>query len=299
MSWKRPLLIYPYGPHKKSEQLYGGLAVINPIGLEVVATALKKAGIEPLIVDMRRETTPLEEIVARFKPDIIGISINWGTDPDVAALIRRLPEDVTLVIGGLFATRQPEEILEQFPEADVLVMGYGEDTMVELSRAGRPENVAGIWYRKQAGAYSPAHRNGLPRVGGEVVKNQLRQGVDVTHFRVDRALRRYVYPFMSLPGDNVITSVGCPNLCAFCKWRENIFGEAQPWIGREPEDVVDELAEINADIVHIVDANFAANPKRVERICDLIIERDIRHLYACEIRVNALLRREQVRKMER
>jgi len=41
MTWKRPLLIYPYSPDKKSEQLYGGLAVINPIGLEVIATALR------------------------------------------------------------------------------------------------------------------------------------------------------------------------------------------------------------------------------------------------------------------
>ncbi len=77
-------------------------------------------------------------------------------------------------------------------------------------------------------------------------------------------------------------------VCAFCKWRENIFGEVQPWEARSPEDVVAELAETDATIVHIVDANFAHDLKRVERICDLLIERDIRHLYACEIRVNAL-----------
>ena len=43
MTWKRPLLIYPYGPDKKSEMLYGGLAIINPIGLEVVASRTQGA----------------------------------------------------------------------------------------------------------------------------------------------------------------------------------------------------------------------------------------------------------------
>ena len=93
---------------------------------------------------------------------------------------------------------------------------------------------------------------------------------------------------MTLKGDNIITSVGCPMVCAFWKRRENIYGEVQPWAARSPEDVVAELAETDATIVHIVDANFAHDLVRVERICDLLIERDIRHLYACEIRVNAL-----------
>jgi radical SAM superfamily enzyme YgiQ (UPF0313 family) len=105
---------------------------------------------------------------------------------------------------------------------------------------------------------------------------------------------------MTLKGDNVITSVGCPMVCAFCKWRENIFGDLQPWIGREPEDVVAELEAIDADVVHLVDANFAADLERLERICDLLIERNVRHLYACEIRVNALAKSaELVKKMER
>jgi radical SAM superfamily enzyme YgiQ (UPF0313 family) len=63
--------------------------------------------------------------------------------------------------------------------------------------------------------------------------------------------------------------------------------------------VVDELAETDAPIVHLVDANFAADTDRVERICDLLIERDIRHLYACEIRVNPLYKSAPfVKKME-
>jgi radical SAM superfamily enzyme YgiQ (UPF0313 family) len=318
MTWRRPLLVYPYSPTKKSEQLYGGLAIINPIGLEVVATAIRPLVDSLMLVDMRRETRPLSDLIHEFRPDLIGVSLNWGRDEYTDALIRSLPKDVTLVIGGLYATRQAEEVLKEFPEMDILAVGYGEDAMRELLTRGSPEGVAGLWYRRQAGALPPARRAApgpdlrpqarpaegrappqkhglsasqgtpLPESGGELVQNPRRMTIDVSHFHLDRSVRRYEYPWLTLKGDNIITSVGCPMVCAFCKWRENIFGEVQPWIAREPEDVVAELQETDADIVHIVDANFAHDLRRVERICDLIIQRGVRHLYACEIRVNAL-----------
>ena len=105
MTWKRPLLIYPYSPDKKSERLYGGLAIINPIGLEVVATRLKPVVEDLCMVDMRLETEPLETILQRFRPDMIAVSLMWGRDNFTDTLIRCLPRDVTIVLGGLYATR--------------------------------------------------------------------------------------------------------------------------------------------------------------------------------------------------
>jgi len=317
MTWKRPLLIYPYSPDKKSERLYGGLAIINPIGLEVVATRLKPVVEDLLLVDMRLETEALKTIIQRFRPDLIAVSLMWGRDEYTDRLIRNLPRDVTLVLGGLYATREAEEIVRDFPEMDILCIGYGEDALREMVERGSPEGVSGLWCRKRPTAWPPDARQPFSREpacppkpegrrrkasasGADLVKNPRRVGIRPEHFHLDRSVRRYEYPWMTLKGDNVITSVGCPMVCAFCKWRENIFGDLQPWIGREPEDVVAELEETDADVVHLVDANFAADLKRLERICDLLIERDVRHLYACEIRINALARSPQlVKKMER
>ena len=357
MTWKRPLLIYPYSPDKKSEKLYGGLAIINPIGLEVVATRLKPVVEDLLLVDMRLEQEPLDAIIRRFRPDMIAVSLMWGRDEFTDAILHSLPRDVTLVLGGLYATREADEIARDFPEMDILAIGYGEDALREMVERGSPEGVAGLWYRKRPTAWPPDTRATLSRcfitpspLTGEgagvrvnaaqqshspspspyplppfdrlrvapsmvegppgerelkqsptdLVKNPRRVGVHPEHYHLDRSIRQYEYPWMTLKGDNVITSVGCPMVCAFCKWRENIFGDLQPWIGREPEDVVAELEATDADVVHLVDANFAADLGRLERICDLLIERDVRHLYACEIRVNALAKSaELVKKMER
>jgi len=328
MTWKRPLLLYPYSPAKKSEHLYGGLAIINPIGLEIVATAVRPMVEDLLLVDMRMEDRPLAEILDRFRPDMIAVSLMWGRDEFADALVRGLPEDVTLVVGGLYATRHPDKLLEAYPNLDILGLGYGDETMQGLLEAGSPEGLAGFWYRDRPTARAPDRRStgetvraslegkGAAWRGGcgdpprqshgaarkpdaPLVKNPLYPGRSVENMHIDRSVRRYEYPWLTLKGDNVITSVGCPMVCAFCKWRENIFGEVQPWLGRSAEDVVDELAETDAPIVHLVDANFAADTTRVERICDLLIERDVRHLYACEIRVNPLYKSARlVKKME-
>jgi len=310
MTWKRPLLVYPYSPAKKSEHLYGGLAVINPIGLEIVATALRPVVDDLLLVDMRMEREALAAIVRRFRPDIIAVSLMWGRDAYVDALIRSLPDDVTQVMGGLYATRNPEEMFDAYPGLDILSLGYGDETMRRLVEAGSPESLAGFWYRDRPTAYAPdapdpsrhlkapAPADRKP-ADAPLVKNRDHFERSVANMHIDRSVRRYEYPWLTLKGDNIITSVGCPMVCAFCKWRENIFGEVQPWIGRSAEDVVAELEETDAPIVHLVDANFAADTTRVERICDLLIERDVRHLYACEIRVNPLYKSARlVRKME-
>jgi radical SAM superfamily enzyme YgiQ (UPF0313 family) len=314
MTWKRPLLVYPYSPEKKSEHLYGGLAIINPIGLEIVATALRPHVDDLLLVDMRLERRPLADLIRAFRPDMIAVSLMWGRDDYADTLIRNLPSDTTLVVGGLYATRHTDEVLEALPEIDLLAIGYGDETLPRLVRNGSPEGAAGFWYRDRATSYPPDRHK--PRVSkarpdetgrgtrlskpdAPLVKNPLHPGRSVDHLRIDRSVRRHDYPWLTLKGDNIITSVGCPMVCAFCRWRENIFGEVQPWIGRSAEDVVAELEETDATIVHLVDANFAADTKRVERICDLLIERDVRHLYACEIRVNPLYKSARlVKKME-
>ena len=289
MTWKRVLCLYPYSPTKKSEQLYGGLAIINPIGLEVVATAAAREA-EVLLVDLRLEQRPLAALVAEFRPDLVAVSLNWGRDPFVDEVVRSLPADATLLVGGIEPTLHPEDCFAAYPNLDLVAFGYGEKTIGELLSRGSPEGVRGLWYRRRAKSWPPEARpaTSTATTDGDIAKNDYRHEVDVSNLHVNRKLRRYTYPFMCLKGDNVATSIGCPMVCAFCGWRTNIYGEPQKWLPRPARDVVDEIAETDAEVVHIVDANFAHDLRRVEEICDLLIARDVRRLLACEIRVNAL-----------
>lgn len=294
------LCLYPYSPEKKSERLYGGLATINPIGLEVVATAAARHA-EVMLVDLRLERQPLSDLIAAFEPDLILVSINWGRDAYVDSVIAGLPAEVTLMVGGMHPSRYPHEYFEAYPNLDLLAIGYGEKTVADLLVAGSPENINGLWFRHRPKAFPPhaPSEYSPPEEPERLVKNDFRHAADPASFHVDRSLRRYSYPFLGLKGDNIVTSIGCPMVCAFCGWRTNIYGELQQWLPRSAEDVVDEIAETDSEIIHIVDANFAHDLQRVEEICDLLIARDIRRLIFCEIRVNAIAHSaELVRKME-
>jgi len=293
MTWKRVLLIYPYGKDKKSEFLYNRLMMIPPLGLEVIATAIKDVVEDLMVVDLRVESEPLPAIIKRFRPDFIGVSINWGTDRHVDEMIHSLPRfceeaglprDTDIIAGGLHVTREPDDILARFPEIKMLVMGYGEGTTKQLIQAGAPQNIDSIYWRRN----------------GDVVRNPIIRHLNVEAFHIDRSLRRYKYPSLHRPGDSVLTSIGCPMRCAFCKWRENIYGDVQPWIPRSAADVVKEFEEIDCDRIYLADANFAANLNRVEEICDLILERKMKKIFSLEIRINSIAARPAlVRKMER
>jgi radical SAM superfamily enzyme YgiQ (UPF0313 family) len=300
MSWKRVLALYPYSPTKKSEQLYGGMAIINPIGLEVVATAASRHA-DVLVVDMRMERRPLADILAEYRPELIMVSMNWGRDEFVDGIMRSLPDEATILLGGIAPTQSPDAYFEAYPNLDMIALGYGEKIVEELLQHGSPVDVRGLVYRRRAKSVSPAVRADrvLPPGEAQIVRNDVHYEIDVAALHVDRSLRRYDYPFLSLKGDNIATSIGCPMVCAFCGWRTNIYGQWQSWIPRSAEDVVNEIAETDADVVHIVDANFGHDIERVEAICDELIRRDIRRLLACEIRVNTLYRSlDLVKKME-
>ncbi|MFH1551128.1 MAG: radical SAM protein [Planctomycetota bacterium] len=293
MKWKRVLFIYPYGREKKSEFLYNRVMMIPPLGLEVVATAVRDLVEDWMVVDLRVEEEPLEKIIADFRPDLIGISINWGLDKHVTGMIHSLPgmleaaglpRDTDIMAGGLFITRSPDEILNEFPEINTEVLGYGENIMRNILERGSPEGLDSVIYRRN----------------GEVVRSPVKTHLSVEHFHIDRSKRRYTYPSLNSPGDTVLTSIGCPMKCRFCKWRENIYGDIQPWIPRSPESVVAEIEEIPEERIYIGDANFAANLNRVDKICDLLIERRIKKLLILEIRINSIAARpELVKKMEK
>jgi radical SAM superfamily enzyme YgiQ (UPF0313 family) len=78
------------------------------------------------------------------------------------------------------------------------------------------------------------------------------------------------------PCARVLTSRGCPNNCIFCS---NHIVMGKKWRGRSPQNVVDELEQIVKEYgvkqVDFEDDNLTFNRKRMEEICDLLIQRGL------------------------
>ena len=110
-----------------------------PLGLCYVAAAFEAAKAEVIILDyIVRKYSP--EKMARelkaFNPDIIGITsvtMNFNIAASILKTAKEsFPQAVT-VMGGPHVTFDYENTLKEHPEIDLLVLGEGEQTIMELA----------------------------------------------------------------------------------------------------------------------------------------------------------------------
>ncbi|MFQ6039124.1 MAG: B12-binding domain-containing radical SAM protein, partial [Candidatus Aminicenantales bacterium] len=93
----------------------------------------------------------------------------------------------------------------------------------------------------------------------------------------------------ALPAVNIMTSRGCPFDCNFCATPVNWGRHVRM---RSPENVVDEIEflarEYRVKVIFFFDDTFNANPRRVEAICDLILERNLDIHWKCDVRMDLI-----------
>ncbi len=200
--------------------------IAPPFGILYLASALEKAGFSVKLIHRSATRAALEETVREVigaKPLLAGFSVLSGPSLLPAwEASRRLKKrsDLPIVWGGMHPTMLPEQTLGE-PVIDYVVVGEGEETLVELVRnlAGQAEArpLAGIdglaWKKdgkirvnparafiKDLDAYSPAWHH-LP--------------IESYFYR-----RRFFYTDFgsALPGliAPYVTSRGCPWRCGYC-----------------------------------------------------------------------------------
>ena len=146
----RVLLINPFYPI--SETPY------PPLGLAFLAAALEAAGVEVKILDLvvyPYSRRILESLLKDFKPQMVGITAVTMTFDNAIGVIkdvRRIDPEIQTVMGGPHVTFCAQDTLEDYPELDVIVLGEGEKTIVELVQAAkgkyRWDDINGIVYRE-------------------------------------------------------------------------------------------------------------------------------------------------------
>ncbi len=283
MIFKRAVCIYPYFQEVPIYEFF------PPLGLEYVAAAIEDLVGDICIIDLRYEEH-FEEVV-RGGADLFCVSVNWHYEFDsVCEVIRSLPAEATTVIGGKFATENVEELFERCPNIDVIVRGDGEETLREFVKAGSPESVDGVSYRDNGGIVHNANRR-LEAVSNTLYPN--------------RKNRRYKYRIsykkfgLGYSFDSIVSSQGCPFNCKFCSFKMNPLGQKRDWSARTPESTLQELKEIDAKVVAFIDDNFFVDIKRVEKICDFIIEAKLNKIFLANARISVAKHPELLKKMYR
>ena len=259
------------------------VGVFPPTGLEYILANVRDRVDKITLLDLRYEkafqnVSTLSALI-RSEIDLICITIQWdGQFENVCDFIKQLPAEVTTIVGGYKATLEVEGIFERCPNVDMVGRGEGEEIMQQIVDDVPPGEILGLSYRAD----------------GKVVHNPNHELPDITRLAYpDRSLRRYDYYYtqhgMRLSHrtfDTVLTTRGCPFKCKFCTFSLNPLGQKREYTERPVESVIEELKTVTADIVLFSDDNMFTNPKRAERLCDLIIENRLQKIYVVQVRVD-------------
>ncbi len=117
--------------------------------LEIIPTDLAKFGIRKLESDMYED---FKNLVEKYKPDLIGMSIIEPTYLEGLSLLKRIEEKgVPTIVGGAYATLSADKILQE-DCIHMVCVGEGEDAMTELAdsiRDGKDySNIRNLWIKK-------------------------------------------------------------------------------------------------------------------------------------------------------
>lgn len=284
MKFKNALCLYPYKQELKT------VGFLPPIGLEYIASAIENMVDKVAVIDLRYEKEQLSSFINK-DTDLVLISYNWGIEETfVKDTINSIPENITIVVGGRYATENVDELFERIPRINGIVRGDGESIAREIVQKGLSSEIDGLSFRQN----------------GEIVHNRNRMLEPVPEiFYPNRTLRRYKYMVtideydMGIQIDMMLGSRGCPYNCKFCDFKFNPLGEKRKWSSRTPESVIDELKTIEAGVVGFADDIFTANMDWVDRLCDLILKEGIKKKYVINARLEIAERPDVLAKMYR
>ena len=240
-----------------------------PLGLAYLAAAIRAAGLDVTVdvVDgLASADTPeaLARKVIGMRPDMVGFSTVTPTAPAVREICRSvkaaLPTCRT-VVGGPHPTALPTDL---FPEADVAVIGEGEETLVEVLSRRTQETVRGIAFRTE---------------GGSVVNPPRRLVADLDDLAppaydllpLDRY--RYPYPLRRSRGRyaTAITSRGCPGRCTFCA-KTKLWGRRVRFhsIERVMADLSMLVEDHGVSLLYFYDDTLLSDRGRALALCEAI-----------------------------
>jgi radical SAM superfamily enzyme YgiQ (UPF0313 family) len=215
-----------------------------------------------------------EQIEAYFfknRYDVVGISSVVSTayayTKRLAALIRKVSPDTTIILGGNLATSA--EIILRKTEIDFCVVGDGEIIIQHLMReiSKRPfdyealRTTAGICYLDENGKFNFTGFGAKPSAESISIPDYtILESIGVLPYYIPDMEERFGHNIAARPGDKcamVIMNKGCVARCTFChRWEK---GYRSLPVERLIDHVNYLKAEHNVQFIEVGDENFGSD----------------------------------------
>jgi anaerobic magnesium-protoporphyrin IX monomethyl ester cyclase len=251
-----------------------------PLGLGYLAASLEKKGMKVFIIDLTiRNITDntLIQFIKKKEPLLVGLAAltpYYLNMKEIAKIIKKELPAIPIVLGGIHPSILPKESLNEC-DADYVVIGEGEQTLLELSlilkESGDVSHVTGIAFKR----------------GREIIINPPRTLIDdldtlpfPSWTKIDP--RKYPHaPHGFIMMKNLVaplmSSRGCPYKCSYCAsckfWNQRIRF-------RTATNVVDEIEYLQKSFgvkeFHFWDDNLTLNRSHILGICKEILRRRLK-----------------------
>lgn len=285
-------------PPITKEERYGVLAPAGsyapPLALcSLAAVARGRGGHEALIVDAQIEGLDHVATLARVlgeSPGVVGITSTTSTflsAAELATSIKQSAPEITVVAGGVHVSALPRETLQEFKGIDVLVVGEGEDTLLELlpclEKNSPLRDIAGLAYRDEG-------------EGGVIITapRPLMKDLDSLELPAWDLLKGFpescgiqAQSVSNFPSTSVCSSRGCLGKCSFCDRR--IFGSrlrahSAEYVMKVIRDLYDNFGIRD---IQFEDDNFMLFKKRLLGLCQMIRDSGMDLTWSCQARVDS------------
>lgn len=212
--------------------------------------------------------------VAKFKPDLIGISSMTHeivTAHHLAGLLRKKFPNTPIVVGGCHVTALPEETLNEFPNFTYGIFGEGEKTLLELvyylkrNKKTKITEIKGLAYRNRLGVQLNPPRERLTS-----------EELDHLPYPAFNSYYKKGKKSLTAKDDHyvIMSSRGCPYNCVFCM---QVLGRLVR--RRTPEGIVREIEyaikRYGAHTIQFYDEIFLFNDEITYKTLDLMIQHNL------------------------
>jgi len=259
---------------------------LEPLGLELVAQSVRKAGHDVRLLDLQIfNHQDYYRLLDDWRPDAVGYSLNYLANiPEVTDLVietrRRFPE-AFLFAGGHSVSFTAREILVHARGAlDCVVKGEGEGVTPRLLEMAQTDRDS---LHKLPGIVTPRVEGPPP---------QLLDSLDRLHPARDLPAKRRKYFIGVLdPCASIEFTRGCPWDCVFCSaW--TFYGRSYRKVSAEV--AAEDLASVREPGIFIVDDVAFIHAEDGYAIGREVERRGIKKQYYLETRGDVLLRNKEV-----
>lgn len=257
---KKILLINPgnNNPATKRDMYPSGALIL-------IGTMLKNKGHRIKIVHMladKVEVLKLKRIITSFKPDIVGITTNTfqtKSTKEISKFVKKIDKNILVVIGGPHPSALKLRIFTDFPNVDVVVIGEGEHSFLEIVEGKDLRKIKGICWKNEMNPLRPLAKNldyiPLPNL----------DFININRFTGANPVGTY-------PTMYIMASRGCPFHCTFCN--KSVWGHRVRF--RKPELIIKEIKWLHQKYgikeFFFQDDTFNLNRGWAEEVFNLIIK---------------------------